>query len=145
MFVKFLDVEDDGAYDFIMDPQWPVIAKAINSLDGDKKTIVCLEGQGEMHMDIGGGGPSGCVVALTYDKQKFYTLINPAVTGENVELKVGGAPRPYPAEMLVPKELALKAAKTFSESGAAEPSLHWRDTADAVPEQTQRSMTAAKT
>src|SRR4029078_4849102 len=104
MFVKFLDVEDDGAYDFIMDPQWPVIAKAINSLDGAKKSIVCLEGQGEMHMDIGGGGPAGFIVALPYDKEKFYTLINPAVTGENVELKVGGAPRPYPAEMLVPKE-----------------------------------------
>ena len=92
-------------------------------------------------MDIGGGGPQGCVVALTYDQQKFYTLINPTATGENVELKVAGAPRPYPVEMLVPKELALKAAKTFTESGAAEPTLHWRDTMDAVPEQTQRSST----
>lgn len=140
MFVKFLDIEDDGAYEFVPDPQFPAIAKAITALDGNKKTIVCLEGERNMHMDIGGGGPQGCVVALTYDSQKFYTLINPAVTGENVELKVGGAPRPYPAEMLVPKELALKAAKTFAESGAAEPSLHWRDTADAVPAQTQRSM-----
>ena len=131
MFAKFLHIEDDGAYEFVADPQLPAIAKAIAALDGAIKSVLCLEGEQNMHMDIGGGGPQGCVVALTYDNQKFYTLINPASAGELVDVKVGAVPRPYPAEMLVPKEVALKAAKTFAETGAAEPSLHWRDTAEA--------------
>jgi hypothetical protein len=129
MFAKFLDIENDGAYEFVHEPKLPQIAKAIAALDGNMKTVVCLEAEKNTHMDIGGGGPTGCVVALTYDNQKFYTLIDPAASGENVEVKVGGDARPYPAEMLVSKEVALKAAKTFAETGAAEPSLHWRDTA----------------
>ena len=131
MFAKFLHIEDDGAYEFVADPQLPAIAKAIGSLDGATKSVLCLEGERNMHMDIGGGGPQGCVVALTYNNEKFYTLINPATNADLVDVKVGAVPRPYPAEMLVSKEVALKAAKTFAETGAAEPSLHWRDTAEA--------------
>lgn len=130
MFAKFLDIETEGAYEFVANPHWAPIAKAVGALDGNTKTIVCLEGDRGTHMDIGGGGSEGCVVALTYDNAKFYTLIDPAAAGENIAVKVGGDARPYPANMLVSKDVALKAAKTFAETGAAEPSLHWRNTAD---------------
>lgn len=136
MFAKFLDIETDGAFEFVADPEWAPIATAVRALDGNEKTLVCLEGDQNTHMDIAGGAADGCVVALTYDSQKYYTLINPAATGENIVLKIGGQSREYPAEMLVSKEIALQAAKTFAQTGAAEPSLHWRDTADVQPQET---------
>lgn len=135
MFAKFLDIETDGAFEFVADPQWAPIAKAVSALDGDEKTLVCLEGDRNTHMDIAGGAGDGCVVALTYDNEKYYTLINPTATGDNIPVKIGGESREYPAEMLVSKEIALKAAKTFAQTGAAEPSLQWRDTADVEPKE----------
>jgi hypothetical protein len=135
MFAKFLDIENDGAYEFIHEPQLPQIARAIAALDGNTKTVVCIEGEMKAHMDIGGGAAQGCVVALSYDNSKFYIVINPAAAGEHIDVKVGGDPRPYPAEMLVSKDIALKAAKTFAETGAAEPSIHWRDTSDVKPKE----------
>ena len=130
MFAKFLDIETDGAFEFIADPQWAPIAKAVSALDGGEKSLVCLEGDGNTHMDIAGGGAAGCVVALTYNNEKYYTLINPTAVGDNIPVKTGGENHGYPAELLVSKEIALQAAKTFAETGTAEPSLHWRDTAD---------------
>ncbi len=133
MFAKFLDIEDDGAFEFVMDPQWAPITTAVNALDGQGKTLVCLEGDRNTHMDIAGGGAAGCVVALTYDNEKYYTLINPAAAGHNIPVKIGSESREYPAEMLVSREIALKAAKAFAQTGVAEPSLHWRNTADIEP------------
>jgi len=128
MFAKFLDVETDGAFKFFADPEWAPISRAISALDGRIKTLVCLEGERGMHMNIGGGAGEGYVVALTYDSTKYYTLIDPAATGDAVPVRIGGHVREYLPDMLVSKEVAMKAAKIFAETGAAEPSLHWRDT-----------------
>jgi hypothetical protein len=124
-FVQFLDIETEGAVDFVMDPQWPAIEAALRLLNGTTKSLVVLEGPPPMHMNIGGGNANRYVVSLTYDTDKYYVLQNPEATTEIVELTVGGGTSQYPVAMLVPLELTLVAAKTFAATGEADPTLPW--------------------
>jgi hypothetical protein len=131
MHIDFLVIEAAGAAQIVHEPKWPAIQKAIQGLDGIIKTVVCLVKIRDCHMDIGGGAGGRCVVAATFDNETFKMAIDPPRGREPISAKVNGQLNEYPAEVLVTKDVALKAAKLFSEKGVLEPSVQWRCTKEA--------------
>ena len=127
MFAKHLSIEDGDSYDLITDPKWERVVEAIKEMNGKEHTIICLEGESKVHMTIG-GGPNVFVVYATGDHETFFTAINPGKGGGNMEITVGQQTNKYPPELLVGKDVVLKAAKLFAETGKLEPNVHWRST-----------------
>jgi hypothetical protein len=130
MFAKHLSIEDGDSYELVTDPEWERVGKAIKELNGKEHSIICLEGEGKMHMTIG-GGPERFVVYATGDHETFFTAIDPGKSGGSVEVAVGQQVGQYPPELLVSQDVVLKAAKLFVEKGKLEPGVHWRSTEDA--------------
>jgi hypothetical protein len=129
MFAKFLSIEDGDAYDLVADPEWERVLEAIREMNGKEHTLICLEGEGKTHLTLG-GGPDVFVIYATGDEETFFTAIDPGKARDNVEITVGQQTARYPVDLLVGKEVALKAAKLFAETGKLEPGVVWRSTED---------------
>jgi hypothetical protein len=127
MFAKHLSIEDGDAYELVTDPEWERVGEAIKEMNGKEHTIICLEGESKIHMTIG-GGPDVFVVYASGDQETFFTAVDPGKSGGGVEITVGQQTNEYPAELLVGKDVVLKAAKLFAETGKLEPNVHWRST-----------------
>jgi len=126
MFISNFSVEDwqgnqnKGSVQLAKD--WQQIEAAINQLDGNHRTLVTLEAEGETHMAIG-GGEGKYLVYLTFNNEQFYYLIEPSYPDLEESLVVGGQAGIYPAKLCVDKDKALKAAKTFAELGIMDKSV----------------------
>ena len=129
MFAKHLSIEDGDAYELITDPEWERVGEAIKEMNGKEHTIICLEGDGRLQMTIG-GGPDVFVVYATADQETFFSAVDPQKSGDNVEITVGQQTNKYPTELLVGKDVVLKVAKLFAETGKLEPNVLWRSTED---------------
>jgi hypothetical protein len=129
-FAVFLDVETAGLFVFTMDPKWPVVELALRGMNGKTNSMVVIEGLPPMHMTVGGGGPEGFILSLTYDGEVHHLLHNPTGNRDLVEMKIGGTPGQYPKMTLVPLDMVLAAAKPFVATGIANPALPWVSTND---------------
>ena len=127
MFAKHLSIEDGDSYELITDPEWERVGEAIKEMNGKEHTLICLEGERKIHMTIG-GGPDAFVVYATGDHETFFTAVDPGKGGGSVEINVGQQTNKYPVELLVGKDVVLKAAKLFTETGKLEPNVYWRST-----------------
>ena len=129
MFISKFSVEDwEGNQNKgLLEPVggWPEIETAIKELDGQRKTLVTLEADGETHMAIG-GGTDNYVVYLTFDNETFHYLVNPSNLDTDKSLTVGGQEGVYPAKLCIGIDAVLKAAKTFAELGTMEKSVTWK-------------------
>ena len=129
MFISKFSVEDwEGNQNKgLLEPVggWPEIETAIKELDGQRRTLVTLEADGETHMAIGGGTDS-YVVYLTFDNETFHYLVNPSNLDADKSLTVGGQEGVYPAKLCIGIDAVLKAAKTFAELGTMEKSVTWK-------------------
>jgi hypothetical protein len=103
---------------------WTEIETAIKELNGNHKTLVTLETEGESHMAVG-GGEGKYIVYLTFDNEQFYHIIDPSKSDAEDSLVVGGQEGIYPAKFCVDIDAALKAAKIFAEQGVMEKSVVW--------------------
>jgi Immunity protein Imm1 len=103
---------------------WPDIEAAIQELDGQRKTLVTLEAEGEIHMAIG-GGPHEYIVYLTLDNDIFHYLVDPAKSDAERKLVVGGQEGTYSAKLCVGVAAVMQAAKTFAELGTMDRSVDW--------------------
>lgn len=112
--------------------EWQQIEIAINQLDGNHRTLVTLEAEGEIHMAIG-GGEGKYLVYLTFDNEQFHYVVEPSNPNGDESLVVGGQEGIYPAKLCVDKDTAMKAAKTFAELGAMEKSVIWERDGVAEP------------
>ena len=130
MFAKYLSIEDGDAYDLITSPEWKRVLEAIAEMNGKEHTLICLESETKKHLTIG-GGPDVFVIYASGDQETFFTAIDPAKAGGSVEMTVGQQTAQYPADLLVGKDVVLKAAKLFADTGKLEQTVHWRSTEDA--------------
>ena len=130
MFVKNLstdlwgeptDVEDDD----VPRPSWPQIETAIRALDGKRRTMVILGADGESHLTVGGGSSNRYVVYMTFDNMQFLNLMSRDRADKTVRLFVGGQDGLFPDNSVVDIALALRAAKTFAETGQPDPLCKW--------------------
>jgi hypothetical protein len=103
---------------------WSEIESAIKSLDGQTKTLVTLETDGEAHMSIG-GGQGKYVVYATFDNEIFYSLIDPSKSDQHESIVVGGQKGWYPAKSCVDLETVLPSAQKFAEFGEMLKSAVW--------------------
>ncbi|CAN1209326.1 Immunity protein Imm1 [Tumidithrix helvetica PCC 7403] len=135
MFISKFSIEDwqnNKNYGSLEVPSgWGDIEAAIRKLDGDRRTLVTLEADGETHMAIG-GGTNKYLVYLTFDNENFNYLVNPSKSDRTETLVVGGQEGIYPAKWCVDLTTTLKAAKAFAEFGTIEKSVVWER--DGVPE-----------
>lgn len=129
-FIDFLVIETSGVAQIVHEPKWPAILAAIQALDGDVKTVICLVKIAGTRMDIGSGAEERCVVSAGNDHE-FYLATEPGRGTEPVKVKVNQQENDYPKEVLIRKDVALKAAKLFTDTGKLEPTIHWRSTKDA--------------
>jgi hypothetical protein len=103
---------------------WSEIELAIRSLDGQTKTLVTLETDGETHMSIG-GGQGKYVVYATFDNEIFYSLIDPSKSDQHESIVVGGQKGLYSAKFCVDLETVLPSAQKFAEFGEMLKSTVW--------------------
>jgi Immunity protein Imm1 len=103
---------------------WLEIEAAIKELDGQSKTLVTLETEGETHMAIG-GGLQKYVVYVTFDNENFHYLVDPSKSETDETVIVGGQAGVYPGKSCIDLNTTLKAAKTFVELGIMEKSVIW--------------------
>jgi len=129
MFAKHLSIEDGDAYELVTDPEWERVGEAIKEMNGKEHTVICLQGESKIYMTIG-GGPDVFVVYASDDDETFYTAFDPGKSGGNADLNVGQQTNKYPLELLVGKDVVLKAAKLFAETGELDPNVSWRSTED---------------
>jgi Immunity protein Imm1 len=129
MFAKHLSIEDGDAYELVTDPEWERVGEAIKEMNGKEHTIICLQGESKIHMTIG-GGPDVFVVYASDDDETFYTAFDPGQSAGSADLNVGQQTNKYPLELLVGKDVVLKAAKLFAETGELDPNVSWRSTED---------------
>jgi hypothetical protein len=130
MFAKILSTDlwggptDVGDAD-VSAPSWNQIETAIRALDGKRRTMVILGGDGESHLAIGGGSSNCFVVYMTFDNMHFFNLLSRDRADKTATLFVGGQHSQFPDNTVVDIALALRAAKTFAETGQPDPSCMW--------------------
>lgn len=104
------------------------IEKAVQSLDGQIRTLVMLNAIEPSHMAIGGGGKNGlCVVYASFDGNRFFRATRESATSTPVTVRAGGQDGEYSQRLTVDRETALRAARTFAESGQLDPSIIWSE------------------
>ena len=128
MFISKFSVEDwvgnQNKGCFAQVRNWAEIETSIKELDGNRKTLVTLETDGETHLAVG-GGTDKYVVYVTFDNETFHYLVEPSKSNTDEILIVGGQEGVYPAKLCVGIDMALKAAKIFAEIGKIDTSLIW--------------------
>lgn len=139
MFVSKLSWDEwDGNHDrgnVIEVTTWDEVRSKIEALEGRFRTLVTLEGAGEVHMAIGGGA-GRYVVYVTFDNESFQYLVDRSRDGgEMASIVVGGQMGEYTARRCVGLSIVLQVAQLFVEqgevvrfpSGEATPTLWERD------------------
>lgn len=128
LVVTRMDGPEDRDPTELEQPAWRDIEEAIRRLDGSTCSLVIL-GIGEPptpHMGIGGGENGQYIVYATPDNIVFHTLINPNATSGKVMLVAGGQRGAYEKQICVGLPEALRAARTYAESGELDSSLTWK-------------------
>lgn len=109
-------------------PSWRDVEAAIRGLNGATHNDVYLCPEPtvtESYLCVGGGDGRYIVTGATKGG-KFPTLTDPTRTREPREtLVVGGQPGDYPGHYVVPLETALRAARTYFDTGAFDRDAHW--------------------
>lgn len=77
-------------------------------------------------MAIGGGDQGRYIVYATPDNKVFHKLINPQAPRGKCLMVAGGQRGDYDLELCVGLSEALRAAKTYAESGQLDPELQWK-------------------
>lgn len=116
-------------------PSWDDVERAIESLDGERHTIVMLAPapplgppDGDHHMAVGGGKGGKYVVYMTLDNLHFGNLVAPEFEGDVAVVRqtIGGQEGEYAVSQCVSRQLALKAARKYFETGERA-ELEWRE------------------
>lgn len=128
LVVTRMDGPADDGCPMTENPTWSDIEAAVRRLDGQNCSLLIL-GIGEPptpHMAIGGGNDGRYIVYSTPDNAVFYTLFNPTAPRGKRSLVAGGQRGDYDLEICVDLSDALRAAKTYAETGGLDPALTWK-------------------
>lgn len=106
------------------DVSWAMLDAAVNRLDGQRYTQIVLQYPDRSNMIIGGGPEHFNVLIATAD-DRFFVLRNPGTPEGVIQLIAGGQRGDYPAETLVGRDEALRAARVYLELGIADETQKW--------------------
>lgn len=125
MFVEEI-VEFDGAGASKLVTGWHEVENAIRIIDGKSKTGLLLRRDTNAEMIITGGRNGYFHVYISKRGEKPLSLVSPeADVEEEMEMIICGQGTDFRMWQLVHLPEAIAAARTFCESGEAEPSLTW--------------------
>jgi hypothetical protein len=104
------------------------VEAALKSLDGNRHTLIALEGAD--HSLLLGGGPSAYVV-VSMEKDESWTLCGDAPAEPPVSIVVGGQLGEYSGDIVVGLPAARQAAEYYLLHHGRDPALRWKtDNAD---------------
>jgi hypothetical protein len=107
----------------IADPTWAQIEQAIRRLDASTHTEVAIDNHG--HMSVGGGDGRYFMSIFTDDERSLIASDPSKNADDKVHLVTGGQKALLPARRIVDTETALKAARSFFETGRPDATLSW--------------------
>jgi hypothetical protein len=118
----------------ITNPTWADVEREIDALDGRTRTLVILAPappkgppKGDHHLTVGGGADERFVVYTTEDNLTFWNMTDPEKrrSDRKIPMVIGGQEGEYRESQLVPRELALRAARQYIEDGSRALDLTW--------------------
>lgn len=98
--------------------------QALDRLDARTYTMVTIQGDGEAHFSVGGGG-GRYVAYATFDNEEFWSLLHPESSGGVILLNAGGQEGDYPAREVVSLEQARAAGRVFFLQQSLDPAQQW--------------------
>jgi len=102
-----------------------MIRAALESLDGQRRTLIILRNNDNANLVVGGGQSHEYVVYATFDNQSFQILARNLKSKSMVTVNAGGQVGEYPARWVVGIGDATQAALRFAADGVLDPSLTW--------------------
>jgi Immunity protein Imm1 len=127
LIVTRMDGPDDSSSAGRELPSWADIEQTIRRLDGKTCTLLIL-GIGPApvpHMAIGGGEDGKYIVYSTSDNRIFQNLLDPKAPAGKCSLVAGGQRGDYDLRICVGLPAALRAARTYAETGENDATLSW--------------------
>ena len=107
-------------------PNLEQIETAIRLMNGSNRSYVGIRGIDlDTHLMIGGGLDGQYVVSATLPNDRIFTALSTDKKCGRVSMIAGGQPGEFDAGICVKLEVALRAARTFAESGGVEKSIKW--------------------
>ena len=101
----------------VENPTWADVEAPIRALDGARRTVVALEGEGEKHLCVGGGSLGRYCIYATFDNERFFTLAFGDQPETAVMLNVGGQEGDYPSNTIGDIATVLVASKRLLRPG----------------------------
>src|SRR6266567_2557184 len=116
-----------------LNPDENLIRVALESLDGQRRTLVMLRNDGDANLAVGGGESGKYVVYGTFDNRSFQILTRNVDSDSMITVNAGGQAGEYPERWVVGIDDAMKAALSFALNGILDPSLIWQTRSLAGP------------
>lgn len=109
---------------------WSDVENAVRSLNGREYNDIYLTPDKinqQTYLSVG-GGDGKYLVSGSINNEIFPTYVNPDVSGaKEIQIIVGGQSGDYPENYIVDINTALKAVKSFYESGNFENDIPWKN------------------
>lgn len=116
------DGDDEGEQ---LDPTADDLERMIRRLDGERRTLVSLQGDAG-YLAVGGSARDGLVVYADLGDGDFWTARSPDSTSTDpVTVVAGGQPGDYEARLVTTPDVALAAATAFLDDGTLSGQVEW--------------------
>ncbi len=80
-------------------PEWAQVEAVIRALDGERRTLVSLESDGD-HQLLVGGGSGQYILTVLFDDENHVSARDETRSGNKIELTIGGQTGIYDSELV---------------------------------------------
>jgi hypothetical protein len=108
----------------IENPSIGDLERCLRRLDAEVYTILTIEGSGDAYLMFGGGAGQ-YIVCATWNREEFWSLINPDAETGTFLINAGGQQGDYRKREVVEFDTALAAGLSFFDGVLLNPKLHW--------------------
>jgi hypothetical protein len=110
--------------ELVCNPGVEQFERALQGLDGNKRTLLCLESAKGPQLVVG-GGDGGYIVYIAFSDMEFWNLLSDIESDERVLITAGGQQGDYPLRQVVDKQRAYQAGVAFLRHGGLAENLKW--------------------
>jgi hypothetical protein len=134
MYINFMTTEnwvdgDDEGEIIEGNIKLDIIKQAILDMNGNNKTCVMLSPKedSEESLTIGGGFNGQYILTITYDNEKFYTLMDSTKDSNSyIEMTVAVQTSKHPANICVGLGKVIRAVEHYAKTGELLKDLEWK-------------------
>jgi hypothetical protein len=110
--------------ELVCNPSVEQFEHALQGLDGNKRTLLCVESAKGPQLVVG-GGDGGYVVYIAFSDMEFWNLLSDIESDERVLITAGGQQGDYPLSRVVERQRAYQAGIAFLRHGSLAEELKW--------------------